>query len=570
MTNPPSAESTVPPGPDPSTGREPAPGRGQRVWEFVLWGVLTLAGAWAIGATKPWEASAKALAESDADWLKRVDGVFGAWLVKPQESLVFHSLGTESWLTGTPVAPGKGIPLIVAWLFLGAVFFTVRMGFVNFRAFGHALRLVRGDYDRAKSAGEVSHFQALSSALSGTVGLGNIAGVAIAVGTGGPGAVFWMILGGIFGMSSKFTECTLGMLYRRTDAHGHVTGGPMIYLRDGLAGLAGGRDTTVAGFLAALGRVSAVVFALMCIGGACGGGGAFQVSQSLNAISQDVPLLRSQPWIYGVVLAGLTGIVIIGGIRRIAVTAEKIVPLMCGLYLLICGWVLIAEFANLPAAVLKILSHAWSGEAIAGGFWGVMVIGIQRAAFSNEAGVGSASIAHSAARTDEPVSEGLVALLEPFIDTVIICTCTGLVMVLSGVCDDPAHRGLIAANEGANLTRHALAKYVWFFPYVLSAVVFLFAYSTMISWSYYGERCVTVLCGPAWSLTFKLLFLVFLILGSIVTPTNIKDFSDLMILSMALPNILGAILLSGLVKSRLDDYLARLKSGEIRPTGVGE
>ena len=484
-------------------------------------------------------------------WMDRVDKFFGDYLVRPLVAVLFYDFETERLI-------GVKIPFVVLWMAVGAVFFTLRMGFINLRAFWHAVRLTKGDYDDSTNTGEVSHFQALSSALSATVGLGNIAGVAIAVGTGGPGAVFWMIMAGLFGMSTKFTECTLGQMYRKVAPDGTISGGPMHYLRDGLKELG----------LGPLGVVLTAMFVVMCIGASFGGGCAFQVVQSLGPLQEQISFFKEQgghPWVYGLIMAVMVGVVIIGGIRRIAATASKIVPLMCLVYVLTAIYILVARASEIGPAFSKILAGAFTSEAGMGGLLGVMVIGIQRAAFSNEAGIGSASIAHSAAKTEQPVSEGIVALLEPFIDTVIICTMTGLVIVITGVYENPDYAGLIEDNEGAALTSKAMASVVWWFPYILCAAVVLFAYSTMISWSYYGERCWSLMFGPRWSLAYKLLFLVFVVLGSIVTPTNILDFSDLMILSMALPNILGVALLSGRVRRALDSYWALYKAGDIQP-----
>jgi len=485
------------------------------------------------------------------NWMGHLDKLFGDYLVSPLASVLFFDFGTSKWL-------GASVPLVVMWLFGGAVFFTLRMRFINLRGFWHAVRLTRGDYDDPNEQGEVSHFQALASALSATVGLGNIAGVAIAVATGGPGAIFWLIVVGLLGMSSKFTECSLGQMYRKISSDGRVSGGPMRYLADGLGELG----------LRPLGVVLAVLFAVMCIGGSFGGGCAFQVGQSLGVIRGRIPVLDNHPYVYGIVMSVLVGIVIIGGIRRIAATAEKIVPLMCAVYVLASLYIIFANFQEIPHACLTILRGAFTPEAVYGGFWGVLVTGIRRAAFSNEAGIGSASIAHSAARTDEPISEGIVALLEPFIDTVIVCTMTGLVIVITGAYDRerfPQYAEMITGDRGAALTAGAFGQVVSWFPWVLAVAVVLFAYSTMISWSYYGERCWTFLFGPRWSLVYKALFLVFVFLGSIITATNVKDFSDLMILSMAFPNILGVVLLSGKVRRRLDDYWRRLSAGELEP-----
>lgn len=485
------------------------------------------------------------------DWMKAVDGWFGKYFVGPLATVLFYDFGTKQWL-------GTSVPFVVAWLMLGAIYLTLRMGFINVRAFWHAINVTRGKYDDPDDEGEVTHFQALASALSATVGLGNIAGVAIAVGTGGPGAVFWLVTAGLLGMSSKFTECTLGQMYRRVDSEHHVSGGPMRYLSEGLDDLG----------LAWLGKPLALIFAVLCVGGSLGGGSSFQVSQSLDIVKTQIPWFDGREWVYGAALVFLVGIVIIGGIKRIASTAEKIVPLMCGIYVLASLTILAMNASAVPAAFNTIFSEAFKWESAYGGFLGVMVIGVKRAAFSNEAGVGSAAIAHSAAKTDYPIREGIVALLEPFIDTVIVCTMTGLVIVVTGAYDQtrfPEHATIIAGNQGATLTANAFATQISWFPYVLTVAVMLFAYSTMISWSYYGERCATYLFGQGASLPYKLLLLAFIFLGSVVHATNIMEFSDLMILSMALPNMLGLFLLSNKVKIKLDDYWQAYKMGDFEP-----
>ena len=483
-----------------------------------------------------------------APWIGKVDEAFGKYVVGYLDKFLFYDFGTKERF-------GTSIPFILAWLFFGAVFFTLRMGFINIRAFWHAIRLTKGDFDKPGETGEVSHFQALASALSATVGLGNIAGVAIAVGTGGPGAIFWLILAGLLGMSSKFTECTLGQMYRKVDRDGTVSGGAMHYLRDGLAELG----------LSKLGTVLAVLFTLLCIGASFGGGCVFQVSQSRNLLAEQFTGLQEFPWIYGIIASILTGVVIIGGIRRIASVADKIVPFMCGLYVLGSFTVLAIHYDKILPAFELIFQSAFSNEALYGGFIGVMVIGIRRAAFSNEAGVGSAPIAHAAARTEEPVSEGIVALLEPFIDTVVVCTMTGLVMVISGAYCNPEYKEFVTGDKGAALTSAAFAETIPWFPMVLTVIVVLFAYSTMISWSYYGERCWSQLFGRRTSIVYKLIFISFIMLGSIVGESKLLAFADLMLFSMALPNIFGAILLSGKVKRHLDDYWRRYKSGELDP-----
>ncbi len=557
--------------------------------------------------------------------------------------------------------PGQeiGIPLVVLVLVFGAVFFTLRFTFINVRGPWHAIQIVRGIYDDPTAEGEVSHFQALSSALSATVGLGNIAGVAIAVSVGGPGAVFWMMVMAFFGMTSKFAECTLGQMYRQVDEDGHVVGGPMVYLRDGLAEMGFRR----------LGVVLSTMFAVLCILGSFGGGNMFQANQSFLAVASVIPALGGghaegsvtitapkqdtlsykkhlvrftdeaghtyrpiKPlevsptqwksaeggmwsykvmviakdvgaklnaaegsitkvefglvtgrevtwtaldgyqainndglhggsghlgWLYGLFLAVLVGVVIVGGIKRIGAVADKIVPFMCVLYVL-CGMTILAmNMSEIPHAVTLIVTEAFTPSAAYGGALGVFITGVRRAAFSNEAGVGSAAIAHAAARTKYPVREGLVALLEPFIDTIVICFMTGIVVVITGVYADPATAGL----EGVELTAAAFEQTLssWA-SLILSASVILFAFSTMISWSYYGERCWSFLFGKEQTQTYRYLFCFFVWLGCVSSLQNVLDFSDLMILSMAFPNIIGAVMLSGKIKRALDEYMNTLKT----------
>jgi len=452
------------------------------------------------------------------------------------------------------VDKGTNLALAVVWLVLGAIFFTIRMGFINLRGFRHAIDVIRGKYSNPSDEGEVSHFQALTAALSATVGLGNIAGVAIAVSIGGPGATFWMIVAGLLGMSSKFTECTLGQMYREVRPDGRVMGGAMFYLSKGLEerGLGG------------LGKILAVLFAILCIGGSFAGGNAFQVNQSMGALSETARWVGSYPWIYGLIMSFAVGIVILGGIKRIAATAEKVVPAMCLIYVLTALYILLDNTERIPTAFGAILSGAFTPEAGYGGFIGVLIQGFRRAAFSNEAGSGSAAIAHSAARTPHPTREGIVALLEPFIDTVVVCTMTALVIVVTGAYNNPAYSELVNGNNGAALTSRAFGEHITWFPYILSAAVVLFAYSTMISWSYYGERCWAYLFGDDKSTSYRIIFIVFVFLGSILTATNVLEFGDLMILGMAFPNIFGILFLTGKVRAALDDYWGKLTRGEFQ------
>lgn len=487
-------------------------------------------------------------------------GETGAILARYPQPWTVKATTEELTLTpqGNPVV--VKLPFVVIWLVVASLFFTFMMRFVNLRLFRHAIRVVAGKYDCGGHAGEVTHFQALASALSATVGLGNIAGVAIAISLGGPGATIWMIAAGLLGMTLKFTECTLGQKYREIDAEGRVLGGPMRYLARGLKekGLGG------------LGMTLSIMFAVFCIGGSLAGGNSFQVSQALSILRAESSFIDANSWVFGLVMAVLVGVVIIGGIKRIASTASRIVPLMCLIYVTGCILVLVANAGQIPEAFGTMFSSAFTGDAIYGGAIGSLVMGFQRAAFSNEAGVGSASIAHSAAKTEYPVREGVVALLEPFIDTVVVCTMTALVIVITGVYATPETAAMVANKEGAALTQYAFRTVPFmaaWFPYVLLAAVVMFAFSTMISWSYYGERCWTQLFGQRTSIIYKVLFLVFTVLGSIIGAANVLDFGDLMILVMAFPNIVGLYILGGGVKQDLEEYERMLDSGEFDAGG---
>ena len=454
---------------------------------------------------------------------------------------------------------GVDVPLILGWLIAVAVFCTLYFRFINVRGFLLGFRLLRGDYADAKVAGEVSHFQALATALSGTVGLGNIAGVALAIKLGGPGATFWMILAGMLGMASKFAECTLGVKYRQINPDGSVSGGPMYTLSRGIA--------AEYPRLAPLGRVLGMLFALFCVGGAIGAGNLFQSNGAQQALvvitgGADTSWFADKGWLFGLVLAFMVGIVIVGGMKNIARVTDKLVPLMAGLYLL-AGLVVLAVHAEqVPAAFVAIVRGAFSPEGVAGGAVGVMLIGFRRAAFSNEAGIGSAAIAHSAVKTQYPVTEGLVATWEPFVDTVVICTMTALVIVVT----DAVH--LNQGSNGVALTAAAFSTVGSWMPSLLAIAVFLFAYSTMISYAYYGEKGATYLFGEkAWvKRGYQLLFLACTLIGTTMNFERLADFSDAVFFLMAIPNVIGIYLLAPVVKRELDTYLARLKTGEIRPT----
>jgi AGCS family alanine or glycine:cation symporter len=456
---------------------------------------------------------------------------------------------------------GVQIPFVLVWLIVAAIVFTFYFNFINLRAFKHGFELVRGDYHDPKAAGEVTHFQALATALSGTVGLGNIAGVAIAVSLGGPGATFWMILAGFLGMSSKFTECTLGVKYRNELPDGSVSGGPMYYLTKGLA-------EKGANF-AKLGKVLAVMFAIFCVGGSFGGGNMFQANQSfsqlVNVTGGDASWLADKGWLFGLIVAALVGLVIMGGIKGIARVTSKIVPFMAVVYVLAGLAIILMNYTLVPSAIGAIIDGAFTAEGISGGVIGVLFQGFKRAAFSNEAGVGSAAIAHSAVQTNRPVTEGFVALYEPFVDTIVVCTITALVIIITGTWDPS-----VDPSAGVQLTSKAFGSAISWFPYVLTVAVLLFAFSTMISWSYYGLKSWTFLFGEnkVTDATFKLLFLFFVVVGSSMQLGSVIDFSDAMIFAMAFPNLLGCYFLLPVVKKELNEYWADYKSGKLVKTRV--
>lgn len=474
--------------------------------------------------------------------------------VKPYADAVAGFIFSSFPVNGIP------IPFVLVWLIVAATIFTFYFRFINLRALKHGFQLVRGDYSDPTAAGEVTHFQALATALSGTVGLGNIAGVAIAVSLGGPGATFWMIIAGFLGMSSKFVECTLGVRYRNVYTDGSVSGGPMYYLSKGLAERSDKLKT--------FGKILAVMFAIFCIGGSFGGGNMFQANQSFKQVvavtGGDASWLADKGWLFGVVIATFVGLVIIGGIRSIARVTAKIVPLMAIVYVT-AGLIIIGmNLPELPAAVMAIINGAFSPEGMAGGVVGVLFQGFKRAAFSNEAGVGSAAIAHSAVRTNRPITEGFVALYEPFVDTVVICTITALVIIITGSWDPTIDPG-----QGVALTSSAFESAISWFPWVLTVAVILFAFSTMISWSYYGLKAWTYLFGESLitDITYKVLFLAFVVIGSSMQLGSVIDFSDAMIFAMAFPNIIGIYFLLPVVRKELNEYWAEYKAGTLQKFG---
>lgn len=491
---------------------------------------------------------------------------------------------------------GKKVPVVVLVLVIGASFFTIFFGFINLRFIPFAIRVVSGKYDdiekegaadvkpsvanvdgdlvdtiRDEGEGEVSHFQALATAVSGTVGLGNISGVAVAIATGGPGATFWMIVCGLLGMSTKFVECTLGVSFREIDENGTVHGGPMYYLKKGLTGLG----------LAPVGLVLGIIFAVLCVGASFGGGNMFQANQATQQIKTllgiDDPAAGT---VIGIVMAILVAIVIIGGIKRIAKITEKIVPLMAVIYVAAALIIILMNIADVPTAVQQIISGAFTPAAGFGGLLGVLIVGFQRAAFSNEAGAGSAAIAHSAVKTNYPASEGVVALLEPFIDTVIICTMTALVIVLFNITPDDRgylfEYGDVVDKEvlvvtadtpdgervgGVDLTSRAFDSVLPGFRYVLTIAIILFAFSSMISWSYYGLQSWKYLFGRSTlsDMSYKILFCVFVVIGSAASLGAVIDFSDAMILALVFPNMIGLMLLFPTVRKELKRYLQAVR-----------
>jgi len=452
-----------------------------------------------------------------------------------------------------PVA-GAEVPLIVCWLILAALIFTFYFGFINVRGFGHAVDLVRGRYADPEHPGEITHFQALTAAVSGTVGIGNIAGVAITVSLGGPGAIFWLMMAGLVGMTTKFVECTLGVKYRQTNADGSVSGGPMYYLRDGLA------KRGFTGF----GKFLGIFYAVSIVIGCLGIGNMFQSNQAyvqlLEVSGGEESVLQGKGWLVGLVMAALVALIIIGGIKSIARVTSKLVPFMVVLYIIGALIVIAMNFAALPSAVAAIVTGAFSMEGVTGGAIGIMILGFQRAAFSNEAGLGSAAIAHSAVQTDKPLTEGFVALLEPFIDTVVICTLTGLVLVTTFPTETLMSGGL----SGIELTSSAFQSKIAWSPVPLSFAALMFAFSTMLAWAYYGAKGWTYIFGEGKGkeLVFSLIFCVFIVIGSSVKLDSILDFADALIFVMAIPNLIGLYIMAPEVKSDLKEYwqeIAKLK-----------
>ncbi|PMR67142.1 alanine glycine permease [Halomonas heilongjiangensis] len=464
---------------------------------------------------------------------------FAEWLA----SIVFYPLpmfGTEA-------------PIIVLWLIVAGTFFTLWLKFLNVRGMKHAVNLIRGKYTPAEAVGEVSHFQALATAVSSTVGLGNIAGVAVAITLGGPGAAFWMVVAGFFGMSTKMVECTLAVKYRHVHADGTTSGGPMYYLRDGLAEV---------GF-ARLGKFLAIAWALFMMIAALGTN-AFQANQATQQLVDvaDVAWLADNKWAIGVAMAALTALVILGGIKSIARVTGVLVPFMAVLYVTACLIVIFTNIGGVPAALGEIITGAFSPEGVAGGVVGSLVVGLQRATFSNSAGVGDAAVAHSAVKTNRPASEGFVASLEPFIDTIIVCSMTALTIVLTGTWQGSD----VLEVSGVTLTSRAFETVSPWFPYVLALAVLLFAYSTILSNSYYGMKGFGFLLGdnPRAEVVYKAIFLCFTVIGAASTLAPVILFADSVFFLLALCNIIGLYFLAKVVRREFHSYWTKLKAGEFK------
>ena len=474
---------------------------------------------------------------------------FDAWineLVQPLTDAI------SSFIFFSVPVMGADLPLIVLWLIFAATFFSFYMGFINLRGFKHALDIVRGKYSDPKDTGEITHFQALTAAVSGTVGIGNIGAVAVTVSIGGAGAIFWVVLAGFLGMTTKFVECSLGVKYRTVNPDGTVSGGPMYYLRDGLA----------AKGMAGFGKFLGLFFAASIVIGCLGIGNMFQSNQAYVQLlevtgGQTESPLVGYGWAVGLAMAVLVALIIIGGIKSIAKVTAKLVPFMIILYIIGALIVIAMNASELPGAFTAIMNGAFTMQGTAGGMLGVMIIGFQRAVFSNEAGLGSAAIAHSAVRTEAPLTEGFVALLEPFIDTVVVCTLTGLVLV---TCFDI---GTIMNGDvkGIELTSAAFESKLSWSPIPLSIAAFLFAFSTMLAWAYYGTKGWTYIFGEGKGkeLTFSLIFCLFIVIGASVQLSAILDFADALIFVMAIPNLLGLYILAPEIKRDLKSYWADIK-----------
>ena len=457
---------------------------------------------------------------------------------------------------------GVGIPLVVVWLVAGSIFCTFYMGFINVRGFGHAIRLIKGDYSDGHGKGEISHFSALCTAVSGTVGIGNIAGIPIAIAAGGPGAIFWMLVAGFLGMSLKFTECTLAVMFRQENADGTVSGGPMYYLTQGFAKI--GKPV--------LGRRLGAFYAFGILVGCLGIGNMFQSNQAYNQFlvvtGGDASFFADKGWLFGLLFATVVFFVIIGGIKSIANVASKLVPFMAILYIVTAVTVILMNGKYIPAAVAMVFESAFSAKAAAGGMLGALVVGFQRAVFSNEAGLGSAPIAHSAVQTEEPVTEGFVAILEPTLDTLIVLAITALVITTTMVADPGFAEALMNKSlTGMAASSAAFTAHFGFAKYLLSAAGLLFALSTSLAWSYYGLKGWTYLFGEneKGKMGYNLIFCLAFALGSCIQLGALMDISDALVFLICVPNVFGLFLLAPLVKAELNTYWEKVRTGVIAP-----
>ena len=448
---------------------------------------------------------------------------------------------------------GTKVPVIILFLILSSIFYTIYLRLIGIWGFKHSLKQLFGKYHKEHDNdrdGEVSSMGAFATALSGTVGLGNIAGVAIAISIGGPGAMFWMIFGALCGMASKFLECTLAVKYRRFNADGSVSGGPMFYIAHGL---------TRKG-LRWLGQPLALIFALMCVPGALGGGNMLQINQAtqqvINITGGESSFFAAHSWVFGLIVAIIVGLIIVGGIKSIANVTSKIVPVMCGLYLFAAAAIILMNFQHIPHAIYVIVKEAFMPQSVVGGVIGTIIIGFRRSVQSNEAGSGSAPIAYAAVKTNEPISQGFVSLMEPFLDTVIICSLTAFVIIITG-----EYLNYQEGITGVQLTSAAFAGTFSFFPYVLAVVIILFAISTIISWAYYGQKAWSYLFGEGFKRTkvYQIMFCLFIVIGSCMNLQSVIDFTDATMLAMAAPNLIAIFILLPEIKQDLITYCKKYK-----------
>lgn len=448
---------------------------------------------------------------------------------------------------------GTKVPVIILFLILSSIFYTIYLRLIGIWGFKHSLKQLFGKYHKEHDNdrdGEVSSMGAFATALSGTVGLGNIAGVAIAISIGGPGAMFWMIFGALCGMASKFLECTLAVKYRRFNADGSVSGGPMFYIAHGL---------TRKG-LRWLGQPLALIFALMCVPGALGGGNMLQINQAtqqvINITGGESSFFAAHSWVFGLIVAIIVGLIIVGGIKSIANVTSKIVPIMCGLYLFAAAAIILMNFQHIPHAIYVIVKEAFMPQSVVGGVIGTIIIGFRRSVQSNEAGSGSAPIAYAAVKTNEPVSQGFVSLMEPFLDTVIICSLTAFVIIITG-----EYLNYREGITGVELTSAAFGGTISFFPYVLAVVIILFAISTIISWAYYGQKAWSYLFGEGFKRTkvYQIMFCIFIVIGSCMNLQSVIDFTDATMLAMAAPNLIAIFILLPEIKQDLIAYCKKYK-----------